>query len=86
MKFANPTVLAIAAALSVATLSAANADGPSRANTQTASGPMKIQSNTKPTAQPFDNTAYAWTAACYAEFGPDANYPDADLLDKCLNF
>ncbi|WP_419912769.1 hypothetical protein [Hoeflea sp.] len=86
MKFANPTVLAIAAALSVASYSMAHADGPRRASIPAASGPMKIQSNTKPTAKPFDNTAYAWTAACYAEFGPDAKYPDADLLDKCLNF
>ncbi|MDA4848226.1 hypothetical protein [Hoeflea poritis] len=85
MKFANPTVLAIAAAVSVASLSAANADGPRRAG-MAAAGPMKIQSNAQPAAKPFDNTAYAWTAACYAEFGPDAKYPDAALLDKCLNF
>ncbi|MEM8836566.1 MAG: hypothetical protein AAGE89_00610 [Pseudomonadota bacterium] len=26
-----------------------------------------------------------WTLACYAEFGPDAKYPDADLLEKCVN-
>ncbi len=40
----------------------------------------------KPVAKKFDNTAYAWTAGCYAEFGPDAKYPDAGLLEKCLNF
>jgi hypothetical protein len=28
----------------------------------------------------------AWTAGCYAEFGPDAKYPDAALLEKCLNW
>ncbi len=39
----------------------------------------------KPVAK-FDNTAYAWTAACYREFGPDAKWPDDNLLQKCLNF
>ncbi len=39
-----------------------------------------------PVAKPFDNTAYAWTAACYAEFGPNASDPDPVLLDKCLDF
>lgn len=34
----------------------------------------------------IDPTAHEWTLACYAEFGPEANYPDADLLEKCLNF
>ena len=33
-----------------------------------------------------DNTAPAWTAGCYAEFGPDAKYPDAAMLEKCLNW
>jgi len=31
------------------------------------------------------NSGPAWTAGCYAEFGPDAKYPDAALLEKCLN-
>ncbi|MEM9139227.1 MAG: hypothetical protein AAGB15_05305 [Pseudomonadota bacterium] len=35
---------------------------------------------------PGNNEAKAWTAACYAEFGEDANYPDADMLEKCLNW
>lgn len=30
------------------------------------------------------NKAVAWTAGCYAEFGPNATNPDATLLDKCL--
>lgn len=30
------------------------------------------------------NKAVAWTAGCYAEFGPSATNPDAALLDKCL--
>ena len=30
------------------------------------------------------NKAVAWTAGCYAEFGPNATNPDAVLLDKCL--
>ncbi|MCZ4288113.1 hypothetical protein [Hoeflea alexandrii] len=33
-----------------------------------------------------DNTAHAWTAGCYAEFGPNATHPDAALLEKCLNW
>lgn len=32
-----------------------------------------------------ENVAKEWTLACYAEFGPDAKYPDAALLEKCLN-
>lgn len=28
----------------------------------------------------------AWTAGCYAEFGPKAKYPDAAMLEKCLNW
>jgi len=39
----------------------------------------------KPVAK-FDNTAYAWTAACYREFGPNAKWPDDHLLQKCLSF
>ncbi|WP_306257170.1 hypothetical protein [Pararhizobium sp. IMCC21322] len=30
------------------------------------------------------NKAVAWTAGCYAEFGPGASDPDAALLEKCL--
>lgn len=37
-------------------------------------------------SQASDNKAKAWTSACYAEFGPNAKYPDAALLDKCLNW
>ncbi|WP_339760833.1 hypothetical protein [uncultured Hoeflea sp.] len=37
-------------------------------------------------AKARDNTAYAWTAGCYAEFGPNASDPDAALLEKCLNW
>jgi len=45
---------------------------------------MKIAGPVAATAAP-DNTAHAWTAGCYAEFGPDATHPDAALLEKCLN-
>lgn len=30
------------------------------------------------------NKAVAWTAGCYAEFGPNATHPDAAMLEKCL--
>lgn len=30
------------------------------------------------------NKAVAWTAGCYAEFGPNATHPSAALLQKCL--
>ncbi|WP_422377865.1 hypothetical protein [Roseibium sp.] len=30
------------------------------------------------------NKALAWSAGCYAEFGPNATHPDAALLEKCL--
>jgi len=32
------------------------------------------------------NSGPAWTAGCYAEFGPNAKYPDAAMLEKCLNW
>lgn len=35
---------------------------------------------------PNDRIASAWTAACYAEFGPNAKYPDAGMLQWCLEF
>lgn len=31
------------------------------------------------------NTATAFTNFCYAQFGPKAKWPDADLLQKCLS-
>ncbi len=46
---------------------------------------LTIGGGASPTSIP-DNTAHAWTSACYAEFGPNAKYPDAALLEKCLNF
>ncbi|GKX35978.1 MAG: hypothetical protein MnENMB40S_35960 [Rhizobiaceae bacterium MnEN-MB40S] len=60
---------------------------PTRKGAQSAK-PMKVfkAPGHSPVAKPFDNTAYAWTAGCYAEFGPNAKYPDAALLEKCLNF
>ncbi|MEO4040989.1 hypothetical protein AAFN47_05205 [Hoeflea sp. CAU 1731] len=60
---------------------------PMRGGAQSAQ-PMKVfkAPGHSPVAKPFDNTAYAWTAGCYAEFGPNAKYPDAGLLEKCLNF
>ena len=30
------------------------------------------------------NKALAWSAGCYAEFGPNATHPDDALLQKCL--
>ena len=30
------------------------------------------------------NKAMAWSAGCYAEFGPNATHPDPALLEKCL--
>ena len=31
------------------------------------------------------NVATAWTTACYGQFGPNAKYPDAGLLQNCLS-
>ncbi|MEX3009417.1 hypothetical protein [Hoeflea sp. TYP-13] len=83
---ATAASFAIAATLSLAAFAPANADTLRRATGPTTTAPMKIQSGSGPTAAPFDNTAHAWTSACYAEFGPDAKYPDPALLEKCLNF
>jgi len=35
---------------------------------------------------PNGNVATAWTAACYAEFGPNASNPDPKLLQNCLDY
>ncbi len=60
---------------------------PAAAGTQTQSAQKVFKApGHKPVAKKFDNTAYAWTAACYREFGPNAKWPDAHLLDKCLSF
>ena len=32
-----------------------------------------------------DIVLHHWTAACYREFGPDAKWPDSELLKKCLD-
>ncbi len=46
---------------------------------------MKVQANGATRSNGFENTAPAWTAGCYAEFGPSASNPDAALLQKCLD-
>ena len=53
---------------------------------QTTNAQLKIAPKPGATAAPIDNTAHAWTAGCYAEFGPKAKYPDAALLEKCLDY
>ena len=78
--------LAAAAAIALAGFGTANADSNRRASTPAPASPMKIQMNSGNTAVPIDNTAHAWTSACYAEFGPNAKYPDAALLQKCLDY
>lgn len=70
-------------------LAASGASAQSRAKTAKPMAPVATITKLAPVSTSAnnvpDNTAHAWTAACYAEFGPDANYPDAALLDKCLN-
>ncbi|MCY6380359.1 hypothetical protein [Hoeflea prorocentri] len=78
--------LAAAATIALSTFGAAHADDNRRASTAAPVGMMKIQANSGGTATPFDNTAHAWTSACYAEFGPNAKYPDPALLQKCLDY
>lgn len=51
-----------------------------------ASTQMKIAPSPVASNGVADNTAHAWTAGCYAEFGPNATHPDAALLEKCLNW
>lgn len=61
-----------------------------RGMTVVPSSPKRISSSGSQRAgkanESFDdkNKAVAWTAGCYAEFGPNATHPDAALLDKCL--
>ncbi|MGJ8570691.1 MAG: hypothetical protein ACSHXI_08325 [Hoeflea sp.] len=44
---------------------------------QTTTAQMKIAPTRGTTTSARDNTAHAWTAGCYAEFGPNASNPDA---------
>ncbi|MBO6512059.1 MAG: hypothetical protein JJ979_26855 [Roseibium sp.] len=61
-----------------------------RGMTTKASKPMRVSTSGNQRAgkanESFDdkNKAVAWTAGCYAEFGPNATHPDAALLEKCL--
>ena len=46
---------------------------------------VRVQANGAAQSNGFDNKAPAWTAGCYAEFGPGASNPDAALLQSCLD-
>ena len=85
-------IILTAAAVSVGILLAAagNANAETRSNKTSRLKPaatmqMKFAATPASATSVPDNTAHEWTAGCYAEFGPDAKYPDADLLAKCLN-
>ncbi|WP_394690083.1 hypothetical protein [Hoeflea sp.] len=53
---------------------------------QTTSTQMKIAPVSGSSTGAQHNSGPAWTSACYAEFGPNAKYPDAAMLEKCLNW
>lgn len=51
--------------------------------------PLRVSGSSQRNAVPDGtyggkNKALAWSAGCYAEFGPNATHPDAALLEKCL--
>ena len=81
------TTAAASLGLMLAVAGSANAEGRSMKSARPAPAATGLKINAVPiaTANVPDNTAHEWTAGCYAEFGPDAKYPDADLLEKCLN-
>jgi invasion protein IalB len=53
---------------------------------QTTNALMKIAPVRGGATSAQHNSGPAWTTACYAEFGPNAKYPDAAMLEKCLNW
>jgi|GEM_PF-1107182 len=79
-----------AASLAIMFAAAGSAGAESRSTSfkpmQTTNAQLKVAPKPGATAAPIDNTAHAWTAGCYAEFGPKAKYPDAALLEKCLDY
>ncbi|MDF1608440.1 hypothetical protein PZ897_09650 [Hoeflea sp. YIM 152468] len=82
------TTAALSLGIMFAAAGAASAEGRSATfkRAQATSTQMKIAAKPGATAGPRDNTAPAWTAGCYAEFGPNAKYPDAAMLEKCLSY
>ncbi|MEW7009607.1 hypothetical protein [Lentilitoribacter sp. EG35] len=89
--------LVFAATVSITTSSIANADT-SRIKAKTVmnakiakkrapvpAGFANMKASNNNTAAIRDNVAHAWTAGCYAEFGPNAKWPDDALLQKCLD-
>ena len=79
------TAISLGIMLAAAGTAGAQTRAPSIKPAQTASTLMKV-APVGGAAQTQDNTAHAWTAGCYAEFGPNATHPDAALLEKCLNW
>jgi len=82
------TTAAASLAIMFAAAGTAGAEGrsPSFKPIQTTNAQLKIAPKPGATAAPRDNTAHAWTAGCYAEFRPKAKYPDAAMLEKCLDY
>ncbi|MEO0636080.1 MAG: hypothetical protein AAFY73_05475 [Pseudomonadota bacterium] len=63
----------------------ASANAESRATFATAKlALVPMHTAGKKKSKPIDNVASAWTAACYAEFGPNAKWPSPSGLEKCL--
>jgi len=85
MKKIIPTIAAVSFGLMLAVAGTASAQ--TRAPVKPApTTQLKIAPSPVSNNGVRDNTAYAWTAGCYAEFGPNASDPDAALLEKCLNW
>ena len=79
---------AVAVALSAGSfsLSTNSVSAGERASAQIATVQLGAKrGNRKGTASIPFNQAPAWTAGCYAEFGPNAKNPDAKLLEICLS-
>ncbi|KGF68762.1 hypothetical protein LL06_14625 [Hoeflea sp. BAL378] len=81
------TTAAVTLGFMLAAAGSANAEGRSMKSARPAPAAIGLKIGASPVgaANVPDNTAHEWTAGCYAEFGPDAKYPDAELLEKCLN-
>lgn len=80
---------AAAVSLSIMFAAAGTASAETRSKSPNLVPTTKIQVKTiassVATAGSQGSSGPAWTAGCYAEFGPDATHPDAALLKKCLN-
>lgn len=87
MKNITLTIAAVSLAISLAAIGTANAETRYKTAKPMPTNTIQMKKIVNPaSAGSQNNSGPAWTAGCIAEFGPDAKYPDAAMLEKCLNW